>query len=357
MRRSIAVASAFALGCGIVASATVAAFLLPRPAGVLAAAEPETTYPVTLNEHADRRPVALVPTFTEGFALTAHAGGMVTASACVPGGALASGEIALVLDAAPVVALAAPRPFHRDLAFGDEGDDVVALRGALNALGAELPADGAFDGDVADALRELQDRTGTTSDDGVFRLRDILWLPRDGVRLASCDARLGQAFGPGSTFAVTERTLASLAVASEAREQREQPVPGERTLTLLGVEVVLPADGVIDDPDEVAAIAANPQFAAIAAGAPGSGGTQPAIPAQSQLVQPVHVAAVPPSSVFALDGARGCVSSDDAAHPVTVVGSNLGMSLVAFEGDAPASVLIDGDIAEAEGCRDGDAAD
>lgn len=63
---------------------------------------------------------------------------------------------------------------------------------------------------------------------------------------------------------------------------------------------------------------------------------------------------MPPGALFALSGSTGCVRADGTAHPVTIVASSLGQTLVTFDGldaaTAPTEVELTSQT-EGQTCR------
>lgn len=338
MKRALIVTAAFLLGCGIVVGAAVAYYFLPAPGGDLAPTPEEKTYPVTLVDFVDQRTLPLTPTFSEGSELRAAAAGVVTSSACVPGQAFASGTVAFSVDGSPVIALSADVPFYRDLRWGDAGADVDSLRRALAALGYSVEPSGKFSRDVFEALSAMQEKGGLAFDDGGFHLTDFLWVPPTAAAVDSCEAKIGQSYLPGTTFAATARTLTALSL---VRDEAEHMIPGERKLQVFGVAVVIPENGVLADPEALAQIAASPDAEKELTG---KGEDESAlISGTSELVTALRVAPVPASSVFGVHGSQGCVESESRTYPVTVAGVNLGMSQIIFDGDPPPKVLLQPD--------------
>lgn len=345
MKRALSVAVAFTLGCGIVVGAAIAYYLLPTPGGDLADKPEETTYPVTLIDFVDQRALPLLPMFADGSELRTAASGIVTSTACVPGTPLVSGKTAFTVDGASVVALASTVPFYRDLSWGDSGPDVDSLRQALAGLGYTVGGSGEFDEDVYDALAAIQEAEGLASDDGEFHLTEFLWMPTGTTAVESCAVKIGQSYMPGSTFATTAKVLTSLTVASA---ETEELVPGERSLQIFGIDVILPENGVLADAQALSQIAAAPEANGKLTATQDDQSTP--ISGTSQLVAPLRVAPVPAASVFGVRGNQGCVATENGIYPVTVAGANLGMSQVMFDGDPPANVLLQPD---AETCSGG----
>lgn len=335
-KRPLAIVLALALGCGAVLGAVWAYETLPEPTGILADTPPETAYPITLTDFRDQRAASLVPAFVDGTPLSSAAEGLVTASSCRPGQALESGRAAFRVDDAPVIALAAATPFFRDLGPGDSGTDVDSLRGALVALGFDLAPTGAFRSDLSRALDTLGRREGLAGRDGRFVLSDVIWTPTPSPVLSTCPVHVGAKYVRDTPFAMTTTTLVSLTVSSRADDSF---LPGERTADVLGTTVIIPPSGVISDPEELERVASQPRAAGQLSGK--KDGETPAISATTTLTTPLRAAAVPLGSVFGTSGASGCVVADDGTvRRVSIVGAALGMSMVTFEEDPPATVAL-----------------
>jgi hypothetical protein len=106
-------------------------------------------------------------------------------------------------------------------------------------------------------------------------------------------------------------------------------------------EGVVQADGTVTDPRLLAALEASPEYASWANSDKTTG-----IDLVSRLETPFTATVVPPSSVFAVRGGRGCVITEGRAVTVQIVSSSLGKTFVRITGDArPSSVMHDGDAA------------
>ncbi|MDF2045463.1 hypothetical protein [Microbacterium sp. Kw_RZR3] len=335
MKRALATVISFTLGSGAVLGAAVAYSLLPGPSGLLAEAPSETTYPVTMTDFRDQRALTLAPTFTAGTPLRTTASGTVTATACTPGQSLTPGKAAFAVDDHPIIALASDTPFFRDLTWGDTGRDVDALRASLAGLGFDVAPTGAFSRDVSRALSTLQHRETMAHAEGDFVLQDVLWMPSPPPTVASCDVQVGQPITAGSTAATTAVSLTALTVSGQAAGAL---VPGERTVQVLGVDAVIPENGVLTDRDALGRIASSPEGQQQLTGT--KTGDAAMVSGTSALATPLRVAPVPVSSVIGASSAHACVADDHAEYPVTVVGASLGMSLVTFHADTPSNVLL-----------------
>ncbi|SMH45828.1 hypothetical protein SAMN06295885_2622 [Rathayibacter oskolensis] len=81
------------------------------------------------------------------------AAAQVTEAPLGPGAAVADGTLLVAIAERPVFALALDGPHYRDLAQGDEGDDVLALNAALSRLGyAADPEEDDYDSDTVSSL-------------------------------------------------------------------------------------------------------------------------------------------------------------------------------------------------------------
>lgn len=338
-QRSTIVAVTFALVVGISLGLLGVYYLLPEPEGVLAEAVQETQYPVVSEPYGDPRSILLDASFSSGSELYAGISGIVTSTACIEGQALRSGEPVLWIDDNPIVGLSTETPFYRDLIWGEEGNDVVALRGALAAIGFDVAPTGAYEGDVVDAVALLAETHGLSTTDGSFLMREYMWLPASQAPVATCEALVGQMYASNQPVAKTDAVLLELAVSAQLEGKL---VAGERQLDLFGAVVSLPETGSIIDAVILNEIASMPSAQKDLIAAPGSAATP--IFATSALTHPLEVAPVPVTSVYGVTGDTGCVQSSQGEHRVMIIASRLGMSLVTFEGNPPSSVLINPEV-------------
>jgi peptidoglycan hydrolase-like protein with peptidoglycan-binding domain len=339
----IAVVLTAAFAAGLSAAALWAA---PSDPASLATPSAAAEVPVIVREFRDTRSVSLRITTAADVTLEAGSPGRVTASSCIPGGSLASGDSLVSLDDRPIVALATSTPLWRDLRAGDEGPDVEALQTELARLGASVAVDGRAGRVTMRAVARLFALAGDDSLDGTtMPVGRIIWLPAVTVAPASCAAAVGSTVAAGTALATIAGGIASASVVSMPSDL----AVGERSVTV--DEAVLPveADGAIRAPEALAALAATPSYersaqvvAAGAADATGdSDGGRPPLAGELSLREPVEVGVVPPTSVYSLVGATACVASGGRAFAVTVVGSQLGRTFVRFdEGSTPTSVDI-----------------
>lgn len=317
-------ATGLALGAvSVLALGLAAGALLVRvpPPDDVAGTVTDPLAPVVERGLDDARTVPVSLDVTAAQPLVTTRGGRVTASSCVPGARVRSGQTPFSVDGVPLLALATANPLWRDLTPGDRGADVDALQAALDVS----PRTGVVDAAMLAALRELA--APTVHDDRVDHTA-VLWLPDDEATVDTCDAPVGALVGEGQTLA----TLPPRLVAARVPAPAADALPGDRTLVV--DDVTLPLDdGAVTDPDALAALAATPTYRAAVVEQTGI-----QLTAQWRLVDPVSTAVVPPSAVVTGPAGACVLDEHGVAHAVTVVGSQLGQTFVRVDGDAPGRV-------------------
>ncbi|WP_295119152.1 peptidoglycan-binding protein [uncultured Leifsonia sp.] len=304
------------------------------------------TAPRTLGLHEtefrDERSMGLIAEVDRTAAIALNTTGMVTASGCASDRTIENGGVIAHIDAAPIVALATSTPLFRDLAPGDEGTDVAALRQALRALGFDVDAEGRYSAAVRDAVKEVQRRAGIAPADGTLRLSSVAWLPSRTVAVSSCEVAVGERYELGSSFVELPGTLRSLRLVTG---ETTAVVPGDRTIRLGAQEFAMPESGVIDDRTVLDAVAASPEYLANAAKPKDS-----PLSVSARLVAPLRVVAVPPGGLIGVADNRCVQREAGATAAVRVVASRLGSSFVTFEGDIPKRIRI-GAAVTAKACE------
>ncbi|MCT2085175.1 peptidoglycan-binding protein [Microbacterium enclense] len=291
---------------------------------------------------ADPRTLPLELDMAPSIELSSSASGRVTALACSESRALRSGDIAMRIDGQPVAALASEQPFYRDITWGVEGADVDALRAALGDLGYEVATSGRYSGELHDAVAVFQRDRGIAPADGSLLLSSILWIPNAQTVPSKCSLSLGQAYNGGDLFATVPGDLRSLRVVQNVDNVM---VPGQRRVTVLGVEASLSEAGVIDDPQQVRDIQSAPTFAATLAAIDST-----PLTARSALATPVQVVSLPPAALFDVTGSTACVEGLAGAMPVQIVGTGMGATLVQFPGGSAPSEVVLGSSLAGTGC-------
>ncbi len=318
-------------GAALVAVGVVAALVL-SPAPVAGSATEGSTgrgsVLVTVEPYDGAREVSVRTTVTPEESLTVAATGRVTASACAPGAVITSGEVALVLDDQPIVALATEVPLWRDLRTGTRGDDVRSLQAELARLGHDLVPDGHFGTATREAVRAIQRDAGVERADGALAAGSVVWLPRPDVSISDCLVHVGDTVSPGE-IATVAGGLTVLAVV-------DAPADEGWVVRLDGVTGPVGVDGVVTDPALLAVVEQSEAYRQ----AQDAG--EERLTMEIALAEQIDVAVVPPSAVLAAGNGQGCVQPvDGAARRVEIVASSLGQTMVRVDGGpAPRSVLV-----------------
>jgi hypothetical protein len=272
---------------------------------------------VTTEPYDGARQVSVLATVTDPEKLTITGSGRVTSSSCTPGASFVSGDVALVVDDRPIVALATATPLWRDLRSGARGDDVLALQTELARLGHDLTPDGEFGPGTREAVRAIQETAGVAKPDGALAAASVLWLPAPEVAVAECLLKVGDRADTGE-IATAAGGLTALTVVD---------VPGAGwVLQHDDLAAPIDAEGRVDDATFLPAVAEGEPFRT--ARDDGSNRLTMTI----ALAEVIEVAVVPPSAVVASGDGTGCVQDDDGTvRAVEVVASSLGQTMVRFD--------------------------
>ena len=326
----------------IVATALTAgacALWLPdRAPAVLSAPGEVTSAPVSTQNYEGRQSVSVVPTVSTKRQLLLNTSGTVTAD--LSSGGLESGKGALAVNGRVIVALSTATPLYRDLAVNAKGDDVKSLNAELARLGYGAPADSStYTRATANAVKALQKAAGNTpADDGSLILADVLWMPQQHVVPAAWQGVAGTPVSAGSPIGEIPGGVTRLTI------KAGQPSDRDRTLELFGETTTLPAGQVsVDDAEYCKRITDNEMFQQYASQSQVD--FSQGLDATLSLSEPVEVLRVPAAGVFDVgrggDQTKACVASvDRKAVPVSIVGSELGVSLVQVDGDGSAPTQV-----------------
>lgn len=319
------------------------AFLLPdRHPTVLASAREITSAPVTTQQYDAKRQITVVPTMSASRKVLINASGTVTAD--YSDGGLHSGKAALDVDGHPIVALATNTPLYRDLALGDEGGDVYALNAELARLGYNTNADSNQYSTLTHwAIIALFNNLGVRSD-GTLPLVNTIWIPQTNVNVAKWEAVKGTIVAAGSPIAEIPGAITSLSV------KNGSPSSVDQTITVFGQQGILKAGStVVDDPEFCSRVTASQEFAWAQQGDLSQG-----VDATVTLNQPIEVLRVPAAAVFGVTDNRGCIVSEGKTLPVTIVGADLGVSLIQLADGGSSADGQPADRQSTEGHSNGD---
>lgn len=314
-----------ALGCLllVILSVSVTALFVraPRPDS-LEAPETATTFNTSEQDFVDERVVDLELELGTPLALVSQKAGTITSSQCRPGMDAVSGGSTIEVDGVTIVDLATSRPLWRDLAAGDDGDDVLSLQEELTRLGHPTSPTGTVDDVTLAAAAAL----GLTDGPAVVAREKIVWLPAQSTTLDTCELVTGQNVETGAVFATAPPPLRGLSLSTLP----EGTTAHDRILVVDDATFDLGPDARITDPAALKTLSELPSVVAHRASEQTT-----LLTGVYRLADPRVVVAVPARAlVAAAPDQSACVSAGGTGVPVTVVGSELGRSLVAFPDDA-----------------------
>lgn len=285
--------------------------------------------------------------------IAATGSGMITATSCEPGAVVASGTAPLSIDETPQLALHTAVPTYRDLQSGMRGGDAQSLNDELRRLGYAAPVGDTMTWDTILAYNTLAYSVGAeplTAENGwELPVGSYLWLSEVTVTVTSCPAAVGTTVNPGDGLIVTTATPGY----AEAVIPDAGSFPGSRSLQIDGTAYPLVApDGggimTITDTNLISAITSSSTYAQLLSerGGPegmGADGGDITVSLPWTLDETATVWDVPPSALYDLEQADGCVVSDGEPVAVTVVASGLGRTKVVTQSaKSLGDVLVEG---------------
>jgi hypothetical protein len=333
---TLALLTASVAGVGVGAALTA-----PGTPDLLTAGETLTQAPVTTRDFTDQRSLALRLSPGDSRSVTVRGDGYLTGSSCVAGGTLDSGTSTFSVDGAGLLSLHTTEPLWRDLSIGDTGSDVAALNESLRALGHDAPTGDRATAATWRAYRAARVAAGLSAPAAGATIDhdQVVWLPERTVTVDRCAAAVGTDVAAGDALAELPTTVDRAALVSVPADG----TPGDRVLTVDGVEIPVEADGRVTDPDALSWITSSQAYVEAAAGS--EAGADVTLTVAWSLLVPLQVWVVPPGSVVGAGSETVCVrDTDDRVVPVTVTGSELGQTYVvpADPSDAqPAAVQLD----------------
>jgi hypothetical protein len=145
------------------------------------------------------------------------------------------GQVLYWVGDTPVALLCGPRPFYRDLSYGDEGWDVKQLNKNLLALGYattdEIDADeDDFTSETTEALENFQDAIGA-DETGTLKLGSAIFM-NGPLRVTSVLGKLGTRAMPGTPVLEAATTRRQVTVELNASQQSEVKVGMRALITL-----------------------------------------------------------------------------------------------------------------------------
>lgn len=247
--------------------------------------------------------------------------GTVTANNCVAGAPLQSHTSLYSVDGIPVIALSLETPLWRDLVLETRGDDVKALQRELIRIGYQITETGWVDWQTTVAIKQMQTHFGITAS-GELPLTMVQWIPAGEPLISECKLQLGSVLADNDAVVEIGEALTGVTLAATAANG-VAPDGQERIAVVGEVSVPYQSGVTITDPAYLAAVQQTNKFRVWLEE---KGATE--VELSTQLATPITGYALPPSAI-AVSGETACVyTSETETVTVTVVGSELGTSLV-----------------------------
>ncbi|WP_146085103.1 hypothetical protein [Rathayibacter tritici] len=313
----------------VIATAGIAIFCSGLTAGILTTSiEPpielspartiDTAF-ASASEITDEREVDLQLATSPPTNIVTNRGGTITELDCRPGAGLESGKSNFALDGQRLLNLATTMPLWRNFSQGDEGDDVRAVKIALQGLGYSLSEDATWDSTGSRALRTAfkEIEASPPPDNGSFDQSIIVWIPSTPSAVASCDSALGRQLAPGTSLASLPPTIESASLTASP----DEGLPGARVINIEGKEFELSSGRVQQDLPLLQAIQGSAAYASLEA-------SETRISFSSHLKEPIKALSIPPSAIHDLNGSDGCVTTELSSVPVKIITSQLGFTLI-----------------------------
>lgn len=322
------------LGVGAVLGWAVGAVFAP-PREVIEASE-YTMVELAEGEVGSSITLNTVAAWTQVPAGTNQAVGTVTAVRVRAGDEVTVGSVLYEVNLRPVQVARGEVPAFRSLAPGSDGDDVRQLQQMLGELGYYGgPQDGGFGSGTERAVRAWQDDLGIPVD-GVVQAGDLVFLPALPGRIALDDETVLR----GATLTGGEQVVSALAaqptftVPATSHQAAMMPVGTVVELTVQGELWPAAVAGQEPSPDSPDQVRVNLQGVDGGQVCTTACGLIPVVGesllASRIVTQPTVTGVVAPSAALRTDpdGAVAVIDEQGAEHPVTVVASANGMSVV-----------------------------
>lgn len=245
--------------------------------------------------------------------------GTLTASSCAAGESLTSGRSTFSIDGEPLINLATSSPLWRDLAPGTTGEDVAGLQTELTRLGHPAPVTSTVDRPTLEAYAALAATLKAPFQGAGITKDRIMWLPAPSQTIQKCTVTPGALVSAGAELA----ELPPQPVSAKVSPLPPDLAPGPRILIIDAHKFPVSSDGNLVG-GSLNDLAGTTGFAA--SQAQGDEGT---LAGQFELATPTRVLGVPAGSLFAVQTSKACISSQNISYPVSILGSQLGVSFVA----------------------------
>lgn len=125
---------------------------------------------------------------------------VITRSIKSAGSIAQGGDLLAVISGVPIFGLSAPLAMYRDLAIGDEGDDVLLLQQSLNRAGLSITETGLMNWETLRAVNSLYQNNGFDPTGQYFSISNFVVLPSQEVAVIS-SASVGSQVNEKTPFA------------------------------------------------------------------------------------------------------------------------------------------------------------
>lgn len=266
-----------------------------------------TTVDVGSRERAFAQPVMLTLKFDKEPSPVIGASGTVTKINYEHDKKISEGAALITVDQITLRAHRGEIPFHRDLARGDQGKDVTELARFLTvALKEDVAPDanGKFGYRMTEAVKKYQRANGASAS-GIFEKAYVIFLPDDVTRFGDSTVRVGEQVNAGDEFTKPAETVRSAQISAHDGGLKSAAAPGPYELVIQDVAFTL--ESLTLDPDIAADIYSELTEAGIEP-APGEDPAERSYGSARLAVQnPVEVATVTPSAVYASPSGQFCI--------------------------------------------------
>lgn len=371
----IAMLVVIALAAGIACGVLLARPRVPRS---LQSTTTSGSINVARSRFDDARKITATVHVGSGQTVRSPESGTVTALTCAQGSTIASGTSFIAIDETPVLALHTDIPPYRDLKSGMRGGDAKALNAELRRLGYAAPEGETMTWDTILAYNALADAVGAArlvKDNGwVLSRNAFIWLNEQSAVARTCAVDVGTVVDSSSELLTTSTHPRSVTLTMPQDDvvagERVLEVDGrmietsQRTTTLtdasqvdmiLGGNAYRQAAGAGENAGSSSSDSGSDEGNGGANGAGGDGGVSVAssdvsFSLQWRLKTPLDVWSLPPTALYDQQDDRACVVSDGKPVAVTVIGSQLGRSMVTVDSGATLGKILT-EPHGAEGCR------
>lgn len=330
--RAIALTLATALAAGVAGAALMYVTSQPPIPQSLQEAQPANVAPVVLEDFSDPQSAEATVNRAGDEEIRVPGDGLLTSSSCAVGSVARSGEVSFALNGTPLLNFHTGIPLWRDLTVGLRGTDVDVVKAELGRLGLATSSGPQLNRADVGSFAGLLKKSSVPVTAGVIARTSVLWLPRPEVSFASCDSQVNATLNAGDVVA-----KAAGGVTVSLTSPSDAGLPGARVAQIDGQKI--PLTETRDFADPAAALSVITNTSSYRDALAEAEAQQPiTVKLRTELNEPAIAAVLPPSSIALRSDMVGCVKSGKKTYEVTVLGSQLGGTIVSFTDPPPDSV-------------------